>query len=204
MIIAVEGNVYVGKTTLVHQLSRVLGLTAVAEQTSYLAEPPRQDLSWSEEHRRYVMAEKKRAESVSGSQVLDRSFLSLAAHATILYRLGKADIRDEFLEDLRRLQAEGRILVPDRLIWVRCPHGLAIRRHRRDASRGTSPLFLEKRYYRLHNQWFQRLQTAVPLFEVDSSNRLRLHRIARFMAGMQPIEARIWPSLMQSMLMGRS
>lgn len=171
MIIAVDGNVYVGKTTLVHQLSVKLGWPIVDEQNAFL--PPTvagRPFSWSDEHKCYLEAEVRRAEQHhQRSLVMDRSFLSLAAHATVIHQLGLADLRAEFLEALSRLWRAHRILIPSVIIWADCRYEDILKRSDRDPSRGTNPLFLSRAYVDRYSDWFRSLSIKVPLLSVNNT-----------------------------------
>lgn len=171
MIIAVDGNVYAGKTTLVRQLSTKLGWPIVDEQNAFL--PPAVSdrlFSWSHEHQRYVEAEGRRAERFcQRSLVVDRSFLSLAAHATVLHQLGLADLRVEFLESFLQLWLSHRVLIPAIVVWADCPYEDIIKRAAQDPNRGTDPLFLSRAYVDRYAHWFCSLFEKAPLFSVSIS-----------------------------------
>lgn len=205
MITAIEGNVYGGKSSLAQRLGSATGWIIVPEHTAFLPDGDRSDRrSWSTEQQRYVAAEVKRAELFQQCPLLlDRSVLSLAAHVTILYRLGLADIRVEFLDDLHRLWMLKRIIVPTNVIWIRCPFQVIRQRWSRDNRRGTDQLFLQPDYIQHHEWWFAALGKHFPLITIDGSRRLpptdRL--VSEMTAAHHQIDPTVWLPLLTHSVM---
>ena len=125
MIIAFDGNVYTGKTTLIKELNEKMNCCVVPEYCEFINSDQLSDSeSAVSRQRKYLLIEQKRSRLVNKDKTMlvDRSFISLAAHVWTLYKLGIADIRADFAHDLAKQAEKGTIIIPDALIHLCAPH----------------------------------------------------------------------------------
>lgn len=129
MIIAFDGNVFSGKTALARALARAIDADVVAEHSDCV------DLHGASDtrtvHDRYINTEVMRAKRHAGSRksiILDRSAVSLCAHAYATYRLGGEDLRRRTITRLRAMADDDTIIIPDVLFHTVCSHATIISR----------------------------------------------------------------------------
>lgn len=143
LIVAVDGAVATGKTTLINGALRTMeGTSAIPEHSHFLATAsghlasrsrhggatrPAARRSARRSQAAYLRAERRRIRAISSPPsaevrllMLDRSILSQAAHVHALAAHG-CDIRRWFLHQLRD-RPETRLLVPDLWVAVSCEH----------------------------------------------------------------------------------
>lgn len=146
MIISFDGNVYAGKTTVINQISSDLGAKSISEHGIFLESCDFQD-PWDLQLR-YIEAEARRAKLkiADGIQLLDRSFVSMAAHVYAIYKIGKVDMRALFLEKMSSRMIINQVLIPDFFCFVRCSSDVIHARISMDNVRGTDPLYYTESY----------------------------------------------------------
>lgn len=166
-IVTIDGNVYTGKTTLCQYL-KSRGFVMVAEYE------PVEGRMQSRMHiqKSYVDQEQQRVrqmmrELLNGQQifVLDRSFLSLAAHVRSLFLLEGIDIRESFTNYLELKLKAGQVVVPRLFIHLQNRWDILYKRYLcGEASvqaKGTPADLIRAEYYRcidafhmkIHQQW---------------------------------------------------
>lgn len=129
MIVAFDGNVYTGKTTLIKLLSEKYGYNPIDEHSFFvdLSDMKEPDRSTIDVQERYIGVDIFRKKFVHGEiNLLDRSFVSVSAHVYALFRLGIEDIRKNYLDLLRKKVSE--ILIPDRFVFVCCDYDTSQKR----------------------------------------------------------------------------
>lgn len=152
MIISFDGNVFSGKTTLARQAGRALGGRVIREHGDFLAAaaPGAYQNRYLSQQVRYLNAEALRIRKLSPDKLnlLDRSFVSLAAHVFALYKMGRSDIRRAFLKRLAEYMRAGRVIIPDFYYAVAVPYETAQARFAAGAKRKrTEPGYIEKDYF---------------------------------------------------------
>lgn len=151
MKVSFDGNVFVGKSTVVSELSKYFGGTIIPEHSYFIESVP----SISEgsgviaTQKRYLEAELLRTGLVTaGVNFLDRSFLSILAHTYAIYKMGVADIRSDFLKLLLLSISKDEIIIPDVFIFIRCRYDVAKSRFMNGRQeKGTSDLYISEEYY---------------------------------------------------------
>jgi len=137
MIIAFDGNVFVGKTTLCKMYARE-NKGQVINEHSYFIDLLKKNNSVQTEfssHYRYLLADALRMKVINGKKIfLDRSFVSTSAHIYALYQTKEWDFREEHLFYLEKFLQEQSIIVPDVFIFVLCEHDIAQERFLQDHS----------------------------------------------------------------------
>lgn len=147
MIIALDGNVCTGKTTL-QQYLKNLGFAPVEEYCTFFDKTPAELPT----QRRYLLAEGMRQAKLDPSRnmVLDRSFISLCAHVWAQHRIDKEDMRASFLDDLCQEVSRKSVTLPDMFVHLRCTYQNLYSRflERETSSRalGTSRELIEPAY----------------------------------------------------------
>lgn len=143
MIVAIDGNVYVGKSRLLaHARSRGVVVVDEYEPVKGRAGSPEGQLAiqegylYQEEGRLCLIQEQQRRGAVV--LALDRSFLSLAAHVHALSQLGGWDLRRRFALCLIHRIAGGRVVTPDVFVHLTAPWP-AIRRRWEQGEASTGP-----------------------------------------------------------------
>lgn len=146
MIISFDGNVYAGKTTVINQISGDLGATSINEHGNFL-EPCDFQNPWDLQLR-YIEAEARRAKLKVADDIhlLDRSFVSMAAHVYAMYKIEKVDMRTRFLEEMSSRMMINQVLMPDFFCFVRCANDVIRARISADGVRGTDPLYYAEPY----------------------------------------------------------
>lgn len=183
MIISFDGNVFAGKSTLIKALSQLLSMSVIGEQGDFLApHAPKYTLI---EHAQavilqnsYLDAEEKRCSFATSDtdHLLDRSFISMAAHVSALAIMSGIDIREWFLAEFGRRLKTGKALVPDIFCFVRCAHDLIRKRAISDTARGTESLYYDERYLtavdRFNEAWAARAGGII--IDMDTASHIGL------------------------------
>jgi deoxyadenosine/deoxycytidine kinase len=179
MIAAFDGNVFTGKTSLIGAVHSLLDSNIIGEQGSFLTpnvnflEPNTMENACYLQ-RAYLRAEERRAPlAIKGVlNLLDRSFVSMAAHVSALKAARSIDIQDWFFDELVKLMSADKIIVPDVFCFVRCDFDLANSRARNDRSRNTGRLYLEKTYFHAVEDFNSAWSKKFPSVMVDTSKVL--------------------------------
>jgi deoxyadenosine/deoxycytidine kinase len=161
MIISIDGNVFSGKTALATALSQMFDAVIVAEHSDIIN---LRDVSDEETvHDRYIETEATRALQHAGEKrdiILDRSVISLCAHAYATHRLGGVDLRERTIMKLRAMMGREGMIIPDIRIHTVCAHATSIARWKKSGgdagTKGTAPALLEKEYQHFIDVFVQR------------------------------------------------
>ncbi|MCP1311570.1 hypothetical protein [Paenibacillus tyrfis] len=162
-IVAIDGNVYTGKTTLCQYL-KSKGFFTVAEYEPIVG----RTLSRIEIQKMYVDQEQHRMRQMmrelrNGQQifVLDRSFLSLSAHVKCLLLLEGIDIRESFIDYLEFQLKAGQVIIPRLFIYLQNRWDILYRRYLRgEASvqaKGTPTDLIRPEYYQCIDAFHQKV-----------------------------------------------
>lgn len=153
MIIAFDGNVFAGKTTLIKSLADRIACRCLAEQTFFIDQikKGKKYQSAFKRHLEYLQVDGLRIKMMGrGLNLLDRSFVSLSAHVYALFYSSGVDLRARHLKVLRWLLNKKKIIIPDLYVFVPCSRKTALTRftaERRHGGRGTAEMFIEKKYF---------------------------------------------------------
>ncbi|MDD2766278.1 MAG: deoxynucleoside kinase [Candidatus Moranbacteria bacterium] len=151
MMISFDGNVYVGKTTLIKSLSQRYGFSTIDEHSFFINDIQQKDYYENEyvnTQARYLDVDIQRGKLLrNGINLLDRSFVSVSAHVYAIYKLGLVDIRSSYLELL--VSKVGEILIPDIFVFVSCEYETSRARCFESGNRKqTGDLYLSEQYFR--------------------------------------------------------
>lgn len=152
MILALDGNVYTGKTTLARTIASRMRYTLIPEYCEYVT-PSRYGDASKALQRAYLDAERERKKSLpSASAVLDRSIVSQAAHVWARYMLEEEDTRQFFLDELKLMFQKGEIIVPDIHVHLRLSYDTLTSRFEtmNEVSEKGTPRQLVRRGYLTH------------------------------------------------------
>lgn len=148
MIIAFDGNVFAGKTTLINYLTDKIDCWSVAEHTFFINKIKKGG-GYSpvfNEHLRYLYVDRLRIKMINkGVSLIDRSFVSLSAHAYALYFSSGVDLREKHLEILRSFLQQKKIIIPNLYVFVSCEMGIA--KKRLLTVHNEPNMFIEKKYF---------------------------------------------------------
>jgi len=152
MIVAFDGNVFVGKTTLINHLSSQMKCQLIPEHSFFVNKIEERKKYSPElaEHLRYLRVDHQRIKMIKkGVNLLDRSFISLSAHVYALYASFGVDLRERHLAILKRFLFEKKIIVPDFYVFVYCEWKVARKRFLNNVydDRGTPDVFFSKKYF---------------------------------------------------------
>lgn len=154
MIIAFDGNVFVGKTSLIEALSSLCSAIVVNEHGQFLDTNISTHVVTEKEmaiflQSKYFDAEEKRCVCIEKKQInfLDRSFVSMAAHVFALNLVSGIDIREWFLQEIQKRIKLGKVIIPDLFCFVRCDHKIINKRIAEDNSRGTDSVYFSEKYF---------------------------------------------------------
>jgi len=177
MIISLDGNVFVGKTTLCNILSKKNNYNVVLEYSSFIKkiDKPSQQFSFLE-HKRYLQVDIIRKKYLrDGINFLDRSFVSLSAHIYALYKIGIADFRKKHINLFNKLLDNDGIIIPDYYIFVNCDYNSVKKRFFLEKEicdkKETPEFFINKNYYLAINEFNSLWQKSIKNgLSVDTSN----------------------------------
>ncbi len=169
MIISFDGNVFSGKTSLIKALSELSFGEKIDEQGAFLKNDiPSHVFSEKEiaisAQLNYLQAEEERMKHIDENKtcLLDRSFVSMAAHVYALYQVNNLDIRDWFLKEIEVRIYSGKVAIPDIFCFVTCDHEIIEKRASMNISRNTGNIYFNKRYLesidRFNQKWIQMVE----------------------------------------------
>ncbi len=174
-IIAFDGNVFVGKSTLLGKLSERIDGMVIPEHSFFVGQVPvdgthKQCSIQTQEV--YLKAESSRVPLIGiGTNLLDRSYLSLVAHTYAVNKLRIVDMRRDFLGMLMSAMENGRVIIPDAYIVVRCGYAIAKSRFVLGCEeKGTDDLYISKEYFSAVDEFNSRWLSVHGGFEIDTSN----------------------------------
>lgn len=121
-IIALDGNVYTGKTSIINELARDEHMEVLQEYSSFFNEMDFRYLSQIELQKKYLEAEKIRKSKLSSKKdtLLDRSIISQAGFIYASYKLTNFDLRQEFLSFLKQMQKDNELIIPSLFVHIKC------------------------------------------------------------------------------------
>ena len=187
MIVAFDGNVFAGKTTLIDCLTEKIGCRRIAEHTFFVDQIRREKKYSPEfnEHLCYLQVDDLRQKAVGkGVVMLDRSFVSLSAHIYALYFFSGIDLREKHLQSLKSFLRQKKIIIPDFYVFVSCDRKIAQKRFSAGQSailRGTQKMFIEKKYFSKVAKFNLLWQKAIANGCVVKSNNIGCHKLAQKM-----------------------
>jgi len=153
MIISLDGNVFVGKTTLCNILSKRNSCNIILEYSDFIKEidKPLQQFVFSE-HEKYLKTDVIRKKYLKkGINFLDRSFVSLSAHIYAGYKIRIADFRKKHINLFSKLLNNDSIIIPNYYIFVTCDYNRAKKRFFLEKEiykeKRTSQFFIDKDYF---------------------------------------------------------
>jgi|AntRauTorcE11897_2_1112592.scaffolds.fasta_scaffold14689_2 deoxyadenosine/deoxycytidine kinase len=160
MIIALDGNVFVGKTTLCNILSKNNNNNVILEYSDFVNKFKNklsQEFSFLE-HSEYLNIDDSRKKYlIKGINFLDRSFVSLSAHTYAIYKNGIADFRKKHINLFNKLLNNNSIIIPDYYIFVTCDYACAKKRFLLEqithGKKGTPQFFIDKDYFLAINEF---------------------------------------------------
>lgn len=157
MIIALDGNVFSGKTTLIKKIAKTSEYERVNDHSDYLrdfySEPSNYNSAKALQDR-YLAAERERKQlSRSKKLLLDRSFVSMSAHVYAQAMTNSNDIRDWYLSKLESNIKANNFLVPELYIFTKVKRGDAIERYKNDSEKQTPRRLLNKHYFTMIDRY---------------------------------------------------
>lgn len=191
MIISFDGNVFVGKTTIISNLSLRFGFNKMPEYGDVLSDIFL-DCDYKDVHKnnqeRYLMVDKKRMNLIKeGVNLLDRSFVSMSAHIYALNKMKIMDIRDFYIARLAAHLGRKEIILPNKYIIVSCPYEVAYDRFVDGYSiKGTGQEYIKRDYFEYVNEFNFRWLESIPGLMVDSREEVSCSEIADFINEKQP------------------
>ena len=167
MIIAFDGNVFSGKTSIIEAFTSLYPSVHIKEQGSFIKVCISSHEISSKEMAidlqiKYLAAEEERCVLIQDNKInlLDRSFVSMAAHVFALYKTQSVDIREWFLQEIRKRMESGSIIIPDEFYFVRCSYDVIFKRIVENTSKNTDPVYYTKKYLHaiegFNNKWISR------------------------------------------------
>ncbi len=153
MIIAFDGNVFTGKTSLIKAFATANPVFVIDEYSSFLDDNTiehqvKNGTSAIFLQEKYFNAEEKRSHILKHNEInlLDRSFVSMAGHIFALNIVFNIDIRNWFLQRLQVAVDSQKVLIPDIFCFVKCSQKLIKERVSKNFSRATDSLYYSDRY----------------------------------------------------------
>ena len=184
MIIAFDGNVFTGKTSLIEKLHRVEQSSVIPEHGHFLRDIVIGEDAWDIQ-KKYLGAERLRREYLSGLSseklvLLDRSFVSMAAHVAALKTSKGIDIRTRFLRELVGDIQAGRVIIPNKFLFVRCDYEIIKARALKDAVKNTNPLYYGQEYLEAVDNFNRQWQEHFPgvAIDTDTDQSVQLGQLA--------------------------
>jgi deoxyadenosine/deoxycytidine kinase len=160
MIIALDGNVFVGKTTLCNIFSKKNNYNVVLEYSDFINKTKNKSFKQVSflEHSKYLKLDNIRKKYLKNNiNFVDRSFVSLSAHIYALYKNGIADFRREHINMFHQLLKNNYIIIPNCYVFVTCNYNCAKKRFllekRIDGKKGTPTFFINKGYFLAINEF---------------------------------------------------
>jgi len=153
MIIAFDGNVFTGKTSLIKALSVMTDSVVINEHSDFLdAEVLNHDITSREAaislQLKYLDAEERRCNRLKPNKMnlVDRSFVSMAAHIFALNHIHGVDIREWFLQEIQERIESKKVMIPDVFCFVKCERNIIIKRVHENNSRNTASTYYAGEY----------------------------------------------------------
>lgn len=174
-IIAFDGNVFVGKSTLLGELSGQVDGRVIPEHSFFVEQVPTDGIYEQcsiQTQEVYLKAESLRVPLIGiGTNLLDRSYISLVAHTYAVNKLRIVDMRRDFLEMLMSAMENGNVIIPDAYIVVRCRYAIAKSRFALGhEKKGTDDLYVSKEYFSAVDEFNSRWLSIHGGIEIDTSN----------------------------------
>lgn len=157
LIIAFEGNVFTGKTTLIAEVSGKTGYRILPEHSD-VVKLPSSSSAWDIQAS-YFAAEVARSRLIDKRHpsLLDRSVLSLCAHAFAVRQLGYASFGQHFTAALAGIIQDRTVIIPTHFVHVQCSHDIRLKRHLYNCSspnpKNTDHTLLNRDYCHLFDQY---------------------------------------------------
>lgn len=151
--IAFDGNVYTGKTSIINALASIGNFSVINEHSSFLEhEYEIQLIETGEDARiqqsKYLDAEIRRMPKTQDPMIylVDRSYVSMAAHVTAMKSVFGLDIREWFFGEVSALIQNKRIIVPDVYCHINCCSTRTHERFLADQNRRTESFYRNEKY----------------------------------------------------------
>lgn len=185
MIISFDGNVFVGKTTIISNLSSKFGFNKIPEYSDFL-NGISLNRDYKNEHKnnqeKYLMVDKERIDLIKdGINLLDRSFVSMSAHVYALNKINDIDIRDFYITRLDIYLSKKEIIIPNKYIIILSTHKIAYKRFTDGHSvKGTEPKYINKDYFNYINEFNLRWLELASGLMINSDMRASHDKIIDF------------------------
>lgn len=149
MILGVEGNVNVGKTTFIREYAKQNSLE-VLNETPFLV-----DASPFSRQLYYISSEIQKKNNLSSkSAIMDRTILSVYLYTIISKEFTKTE-RNFIINNIQKLICENKILIPDKLIFMLYPFELINKKHAiLGNKKNTQSLLVDYDYYLKYTLFF--------------------------------------------------
>ena len=191
MIIAFDGNVYTGKTTLIKALSKKIHANIVSEYSEYFNEAKKQSKKRMDHLKiqlEYLKLDQKRRTSLSSKQMnlLDRSFISLFAHVWATYNAG-IDIRRETLKEFAIFLKRNKIIIPTIYVDVYSPLDIVKERLSQNKKlrilKNTADYLIEEDYFNSIQIFNERIFRLLPSLRINTASSLskNVNELTRFL-----------------------
>ncbi len=175
MIIAFDGNIFVGKTSLIEEFLLLCVATKIEEHSLFLkSDIPSHSVTSRATaislQLKYLEAERDRCAilDIDRTNFLDRSFISMAAHVFALYRVHGIDIRKWFLQEMQERINLKRVIIPDVFCYIKCSHGLIRKRISKNRSRNPDSLYYVEDYLCAVDDFNSKWSTKINGIVVDT------------------------------------
>ena len=165
MIIAFDGNVYTGKTTIINSLRKNNGFIKIDEH-SFFVDGIKENDNYIDIQQRYLDVDKIRRMKINDNNVnlLDRSFVSVSAHVYAIYRLGIADIRGAYINLIKN--NFNQLVIPSQFIFVTCGYSKILERCQLvNNDKFTEEIYLMREYCHwisdFNKRWIERVDGEI-------------------------------------------
>lgn len=157
IIVAIDGNVNTGKTSLLKSMMKKYDEFCAAEEYEIINEEnpfKRQFL--------YMIQDESRIGNCENNTILDRSIISLSAYVFWLYKEQNIDIRSEFYSAYINSIARGKNEVPNRVIICRQKYDNIVSSYETNRLiKGTLPVYVEREYFDIQEEFLAAFQEAL-------------------------------------------
>ena len=173
MIIAFDGNVFSGKTSFIAGFCGSAKCVVVPEHSHFVADFRSHEDAWSVQQK-YLDAEVKRHVYLLGMPserliLVDRSFVSMAAHVWALYTTQGVDMRARFLGRVTRGIRSNWITLPNQFCHVVCDYPLIRARAAIDVVKRTDRFYMDENYLKAVDAFNRKWQIHFPGCLIDTS-----------------------------------
>jgi len=176
MIIAFDGGVYTGKTTLINSLIKHYDYYKISEYSNFFSESKinRCKEGYLAIQNKYLEIDVLRKKFINHNKInlLDRSFISLTAHVWALYKIKIVDIREEYLKKLFFLMDNNKIIFPNLFVHVTCNYKSAKARYKQNEktlnAKKTLGYFIDLNYFNLIKLFNKRVSFFIPSLEINT------------------------------------